>query len=176
MAIDGNPATGWGIHPAVGASHHVVFELVQPLTLKAGAKLTISLKQLSGKSHLIGLFKLFATDDPAARATVMPALAQEALKLPADNRSEVQRITLAAHALRQIAIDEIAKFPPAEVVRQAKEPTWSSRRGQRHAHHFRESEDRAVAETRRVRQTDEGDCERCFERDSCLACPLHRSP
>jgi hypothetical protein len=68
MAIDGNAATGWGIHSAVGLSHHAVFELAQPLTLKAGAKLTISLKQLSGKSHLIGLFKLSATDEPAARA------------------------------------------------------------------------------------------------------------
>ena len=116
MAIDGNVATGWGIHPAVGASHHAVFELAQPLMLKAGAKLTISLKQLSGKSHLIGLFKLSATDEPAARATAMPALAQEALKLPAEKRSEVQRLTLAAHALRQIAIDEMAKLPaPAEV-------------------------------------------------------------
>jgi len=116
MAIDGNPATGWGIHPAVGASHHAVFELAQPLTLRAGAKLTITLKQLSGKSHLIGLFKLSATEEPAARATAMPALAQEALKLPAEKRSDVQRITLAAQALRQIAIDEMAKLPaPAEV-------------------------------------------------------------
>ncbi|MEO7319143.1 MAG: DUF1549 domain-containing protein, partial [Chthoniobacteraceae bacterium] len=47
MAIDGNVATGWGIHPAVGQSHHAVFELAAPLTLKANAKLTISLKQLS---------------------------------------------------------------------------------------------------------------------------------
>jgi len=49
MAIDGNPATGWGIHPAVGQPHHIVFGLAQPLTLKAGARLTISLEQLLGK-------------------------------------------------------------------------------------------------------------------------------
>jgi hypothetical protein len=116
MAIDGNAANGWGIHPAVGASHHAVFELAQPLMLKAGAKLTISLKQLSGNSHLIGLFKLSATDEPAARATAMPALAQEALTLPAEKRSEAQRLTLAAHALRQIANEELSKLPaPAEV-------------------------------------------------------------
>ena len=54
MAIDGNPATGWGIHPAVGVSHHTVFEMADAITIKPGAKLTLTLKQLSGKSHLIG--------------------------------------------------------------------------------------------------------------------------
>ena len=112
MAIDGNPATGWGIHPAVGTPHHAVFELAQPLAVKAGAKLTITLKQLSGRSHLIGLFKLSVTDDPAPRAAAIPTLAQEALKLPAEQRTEDQRLALAAHALRQIAIEEGAKLPP----------------------------------------------------------------
>ena len=121
MAIDGNAATGWGIHPAVGASHHAVFELAQPLTLKAGAKLTISLKQLSGKSHLIGFFKLSVTDEPAVRAAAMPMPAQEALALPADKRSEPQRLSLAAHALRVIATAELAKLPvPARVYAAAK--------------------------------------------------------
>jgi hypothetical protein len=121
MVIDGNAATGWGIHPAVGASHHAVFELAQPLTLKTGAKLTISLKQLSGKSHLIGSFKLSATDEPAVRAAAMPMLAQEALTLPAEERSESQRLTLAAHALRVIATTELSKLPaPAQVYAAAK--------------------------------------------------------
>ncbi len=30
-ALDGNLATGWGIYPAVGQSHHAVFELAEPL-------------------------------------------------------------------------------------------------------------------------------------------------
>ena len=63
-AIDGNPATGWGIHPAVGQSHHAVFELAVPLEPKPGAKLTVSLKQLAPQSHLVGRFKLSATDEP----------------------------------------------------------------------------------------------------------------
>ena len=116
MAIDGNPATGWGIHPAVGVSHHAVFELAEAVTVKTGAKLTLSLKQLSGKSHLIGLFKLSATDAPPARAAAMPMPAQDALTLPADQRSEAQRIALAAHALRFAATAELAKLPePARV-------------------------------------------------------------
>jgi hypothetical protein len=116
MAIDGKAQTGWGIHPAVGAPHHAVFELAEPLSVKPGAKLAITLKQLAGKSHLIGSFKLSATDEPAVRAAAMPALAQEALELPAEKRNEAQRLALAAHALRQIATEELAKLPvPAEV-------------------------------------------------------------
>jgi hypothetical protein len=120
-AIDGNPATGWGIHPSVGQSHHIVFELAQPLTLKAGARLTLSLKQLAGRSHLIGFFKLSVTAEPAVRAAAMPTLAQEALKLPADQRSEPQRLALAAHALRIRADEEMKKLPaPAQVYAAAK--------------------------------------------------------
>ena len=116
MAIDGNPATGWGIHPAVGQPHQIVFELAQPLTLKAAARLTISLKQLSGKSHLIGFFKLSATDEAAVRVSAMPALASSALAIPADKRTEPQRLALAAHALRLRAADEMQKLPAPALV------------------------------------------------------------
>jgi mono/diheme cytochrome c family protein len=112
MTIDGNGATGWGIHPAVGTPHHAVFELAQPVTMKPGAKLTVALKQWSGRSHLIGDFKLSATDEPASRATAVPALAFDALKIPAEKRTEAQRLSLAAHVLRRIAIDAIAQLPP----------------------------------------------------------------
>ena len=115
-AIDGNPATGWGIHPAVGQSHHAVFELATPLTLKAGAKLTISLKQLAPQSHLVGRFKLSATDEPAARSSAMPALASDALAIPSDKRTEPQRLALGAHALRIRAADEIQKLPAPALV------------------------------------------------------------
>jgi len=115
-AIDGNPATGWGIHPAVGQSHHAVFELAAPLTLEPGAKLTISLKQLAPQSHLVGRFKLSATDEPALRAAAMPVLAQEALMLSADKRTEPQRLALASHALRLRATDEMQKLPAPALV------------------------------------------------------------
>jgi|UniRef100_UPI0037834F3B mono/diheme cytochrome c family protein len=121
MAIDGNAATGWGIHPAVGVSHHAVFELADTIAIKPGAKLTLTLKQLSGKSHLIGSFKLSVTDEPAVRAAAMPMLAQEALTLPAEKRSESQRLALAAHALRIRADEEMKKLPaPAQVYAAAK--------------------------------------------------------
>ena len=121
MAIDGNAATGWGIHPAVGVSHHAVFEMADAIAIKPGARLTLTLKQLSGKSHLIGSFKLSVTDEPVVRAAAMPTLAQEALMLPAEKRSEPQRVALAAHALRIRADEEMKKLPaPAQVYAAAK--------------------------------------------------------
>ncbi len=111
MAVDGNPATGWGVHPAVGVSHHAVFELAEPVEFKPGARLTVGLKQLSGKAHLLGVFKLALTADPAVRAGALPALAREALGLSPERRSEAQRVALAAHALRVLAGGGLAQLP-----------------------------------------------------------------
>src|SRR5207245_7131089 len=33
-ALDGDINTAWGIHPAVGRSHHAVFEFAEPLAVK----------------------------------------------------------------------------------------------------------------------------------------------
>ena len=111
QAIDGNPATGWGIYPAVGQTHHAVFELAEPLALKNGTRMTLSLKQLAGKSHLLGRFSISATDDAPSRAAAMPALAKEALGVPVAQRSEVQRLAVASHALRIRASEELFKLP-----------------------------------------------------------------
>lgn len=115
-AIDGKPDTGWGIYPAVGQSHVAVFELAEPLELKNGARLTLTLKQQSGNAHLIGRFKLSATAEPAARAAAMPTLAEDALKQPNAQRTEAQRLALAAHVLRIRADEALQKLPEPSVV------------------------------------------------------------
>lgn len=112
MAIDGNPATGWGIHPAVGQSHHAVFELSSPLTLNDGARFTFAIKQLSGRSHLVGRFQLSATAEPAERAAAIPAMVHEALTVAAENRTASQQVAVAAHAVQAIAREELPKLPP----------------------------------------------------------------
>jgi hypothetical protein len=112
MAIDGNVATGWGIHPAVGVSHYAVFELAEPLALKPGAKLTLMLKQRSTSGHLIGCLKISATDQPAARGRAIPEPVQQALTVPVDLRDELQQLGLAAHAVRRVAEEELDKLPP----------------------------------------------------------------
>ena len=116
LAIDGRFDNGWGIHPAEGQSHQVVFILAKPLKLKTGSKLTISLKQLSGGSHLIGRMKLSVTDAPADHAVVTPTAVAEAMQLPAEKRSEAHQLALAAFALRQIAKAELAKLPAPALV------------------------------------------------------------
>jgi hypothetical protein len=111
MAIDGKIATGWGIFPAVGQSHFAVFELATPLTLSPGAKLSIVIRQDSGRSHLVGRFKISATEQPAPRAKALPSVVQQALLKPHEKRSEAERIAVAAYALQSRANDELAKLP-----------------------------------------------------------------
>jgi len=110
-AIDGNGATAWGIYPKVGESHHAVFELEQPLDLKASSKIVVLLKQRHGAGHLIGRPKLYATDAESAFATVLPEMVQTAIQLPVNERTEQHHIVIAAYVLRQRAEEQLASLP-----------------------------------------------------------------
>lgn len=110
-ALDGNEKTAWGIYPRVGESHLAVFEFESPVKLAAGAKLAVALKQLHGGGHLIGRFRLAATDSANANAKVVPPLVAAGLKLPREQRTPEQRLAIAAHALRQHAQTELVKLP-----------------------------------------------------------------
>lgn len=115
-ALDGDVKTAWGIHPKVGQSHHAVFELEHPLELKASSRIVVVLKQLHGGGHLIGRFKLYATDGDHATATVVPESVAAALKLPQDQRSPEQRTAIAAHAVAMHAQQQLDALPmPATV-------------------------------------------------------------
>ncbi|MSU26948.1 MAG: DUF1553 domain-containing protein [Pedosphaera sp.] len=115
-ALDGNEKTAWGIHPRVGESHLAVFEFESPVKLAAGARLVVALKQLHGGGHLIGRFRLSATDSPNANSETAPPLVAAGLKLSCEQRTAEQRLAIAAHALRQHAQAELAKLPaPAQV-------------------------------------------------------------
>src|SRR5207253_1960210 len=73
-AIDGDPRTGWAIHPEIGKAHQAVFEFAQPIK-KAGA-LSIQLDFLSQFSqHQLGCFRLSVTD---------AAKPHDSQRLPAD--------------------------------------------------------------------------------------------
>ena len=111
-AIDGDPETAWGVHPAVGTRHHAVFELTEPLMLAADSRLVVTLKQLHGRAHLIGAFSLSVTSNAAAQATVQPVDVTQALQTPALERTSAQQLLLAATALRATAEVELQKLPP----------------------------------------------------------------
>jgi hypothetical protein len=113
-ALDGNLTTAWGIHPAEGMAHHAVFELEEPLKLQAGARLMVTLKQAHGGSHLIGAFSLGVTSDAATLAAALPDEMEAALAV--SSRTEAQRLAVAAHVLRIIAKEALAKLPEQAVV------------------------------------------------------------
>lgn len=76
-ALDGNPATAWGIYPKVGESHFAVFELQDPVKLTPSSKIVIVLKQLHGGGHLIGRPKLYATDAKSAYGGCAPRIGSD---------------------------------------------------------------------------------------------------
>ncbi len=69
-ALDGNEKTAWGIHPEVGKPHVAVLPLSKAVTVPAGSKVVVTLKQLHGTGHIIGKFRLSAT----SASMVPPAL------------------------------------------------------------------------------------------------------
>lgn len=114
--LDGNPKTAWGIHPAVGQAHHAVFELTQPCELPAGSRLTVTLRQLHGGSHLLGAFRLSATDAPVNQTIALPGDVEQILQKPADQRSHDEQVTLSAHLIGLVAESELSRLPAQAMV------------------------------------------------------------
>ncbi len=115
-AIDGDVETAWGIYPVVGQSHTAVFEFEKPMVVPAGARLVILLRQLHGAGHLIGAFRLSATEDVAARAEALPSEVVAALAIEEEVRSEEQRISIASYALRTAATTSLRELPPQSMI------------------------------------------------------------
>ncbi|WP_299465260.1 PSD1 and planctomycete cytochrome C domain-containing protein [uncultured Gimesia sp.] len=111
-AIDGNPKTAWGIYPKVGIGHHAVFELESPLIIEPGTRLVVTLKQLHGGAHIIGRFKLTATDAPNLNVIALPAEVEAVLDTPAATRTPEQQTQLASAVLQHHAEQELQKLPP----------------------------------------------------------------
>ena len=119
MALDGNEATAWGIFPEVGKPHSAIFELAEPLTLGSETTLTVEIKQLHGRQHLIGRPRISVTS--AARplpidGPSLPAEVAAILKTPLDERSERQRTDLAAFVLNLKYDRLLAALPPRQFV------------------------------------------------------------
>ncbi|MFO0804822.1 MAG: DUF1549 and DUF1553 domain-containing protein [Gemmataceae bacterium] len=114
-ALDGNPATAWGIYPQVGKSHEAVFELKEPL---AGEnELVFKLDQLHGGGHLIGRFRLSITEAaPPVKVGALPAAIRDALAVPAEKRTPQQTRELASFIRKEQLTAAIEALPaPATV-------------------------------------------------------------
>ena len=111
-AIDGNPATAWGIHPQVGQSHLAVFDLKTPVTAKEGALVRVTLDQLHGGMHTIGRMRLSVSRQPApVRATPVPTALAGPLSKPARERSPQETEELEWSYWRERTTREMAALP-----------------------------------------------------------------
>jgi hypothetical protein len=118
-AIDGNPATAWGVFPMVGQPHRAVFRLKEPIRRgdESHATLFIELQQTHGRGHLIGRPKLSVTSasNPSETDT-LPAAIVDLLKLAPGDRTDQQRIDLTVFYLGQKFDRELASLPKPQLV------------------------------------------------------------
>ncbi len=100
-AIDGNPQSGWAVMGSTGRPNHAVFETRADLGDGEPFPVVVRLAQTHGNQHLLGRFRLAATDAPrpvkAGRADTVPPAAREAIALSPAARSKAQADALAAH-------------------------------------------------------------------------------
>jgi hypothetical protein len=119
MAVDGNPATAWGIYPKVGQPHRAAFEIKEPVRFKGGAALTFTLEQTHGGGHLIGRVRLSVTSGPkplAATGATLPDTIVRILSTPTARRTNRQKAELARYVRDQQIDRQLAALPPPALV------------------------------------------------------------
>jgi hypothetical protein len=118
-AFDGNPNTAWGIFPEIARPHEAVFPLQTAATSDTTCRLRIELHQIHGGGHLIGRFRLSATDASVERLKTAPRIplpVGQILDIPAAERSEAQQTELAHWYLRDRLQRELAGLPDQQLV------------------------------------------------------------
>jgi hypothetical protein len=116
-AIDGKPATAWGIYPEVGKPHHAVFTLKEPLRTGGSVRLTVQLQQTHGGGHLIGRLRLSVTDVPhPGDAESLPQTIASILDVPAAKRTGRQQAELTAYYQGIKLERELAALPARQLV------------------------------------------------------------
>ncbi len=111
-AIDGNPATAWGIYPQVGKPHQAIFELKETAGHDGGTLWTIALEQQHGGGHLIGRLRLSITTSPRpVRISPLSDALAKILATPAAQRTDEQKRDLALHFLREKIEKALAALP-----------------------------------------------------------------
>jgi len=119
MAVDRNPNTAWGIFPQIGQAHAAVFPLEQPIESTDPVRLRMELHQIHGGGHLIGRFRLSATDSSAAeleQAATIPAEIAAILDVPEDTRSIDQQARLTHWVLKADLTRQLSALPPQQMI------------------------------------------------------------
>ncbi|MFT5522728.1 MAG: hypothetical protein ACI9HK_000672 [Pirellulaceae bacterium] len=117
-AIDGNPATAWGIYPEVGKSHQALFALAEPVAGEQSVTLKLELQQSHGDGHLIGRPRISTTGaaDPTLDRDVIAPQIVAIVGVPRESRTVRQQVELAAAFLKQQFAAELAAMPPLQMV------------------------------------------------------------
>jgi hypothetical protein len=118
-AIDGNPATAWGIYPRVGEDHRAIFVFTQPVSIDGGTVLTVVLEQLHGGGHLIGRPRISvttATESLALEGELVPAEINAILKKPAADRNDLDRAELSRFVQQSQVERELAVLPAPQMI------------------------------------------------------------
>jgi hypothetical protein len=118
-AVDGKPATAWGIYPKVGQPHRAVFEIKDPIRSSAGTGLTFVLEQTHGGGHLIGRVRLSVTGAPrplSATGATLPDTIVKILGTPAAQRADRQKAELGLYVWEQKLDRQLAALPPQRLV------------------------------------------------------------
>ncbi len=116
-AIDGDPKTAWGIYPEVGKSHLAVFEFKDNQGFTGGTTFTFVLEQKHGGGHLIGRFRLSVTTTPRpVRVNTLPDAIARILAVPADQRTQEQKLELAVQYLQTQLEQKLAALPKPQMV------------------------------------------------------------
>jgi hypothetical protein len=115
-AIDGNPATAWGIHPQEGRPHAIFVELAEPLELGDSLRLEVQLQQAHGREHTLGRFRLATSDQPNSRLIAIAEEVLAALAIEPAERTPEQQLAIAVAALQGHVDSELARLPAPQRV------------------------------------------------------------
>lgn len=115
-AIDGDPRTGWGIHPQTGRPHAAVFEF-DPAGVAVGQSWRFVLEQSHGRQHTLGRFRLSVTDRlPSNEWMALPAEVAAVLARDRGARSAAEQFSVTAAYLRRRIRVELARLPEPQRV------------------------------------------------------------
>ncbi|HEV3004467.1 MAG TPA: PSD1 and planctomycete cytochrome C domain-containing protein [Pirellulales bacterium] len=119
-AIDGQPQSGWAIHPEVGKPHAAVFELAEPLTGDGPRQLTIVLDcQSQFGQHQPGRLRLSATDSPDPHGSnALPVPVQELLAIAPAARNAAQQAALRGYYREHVSAELRPSFETLARLRQ----------------------------------------------------------
>jgi hypothetical protein len=116
-ALDGKNDTGWAVFPETGKPHFAIFELKEPIGFAEGAILTFKLEQQYGRFHTILRPRLSVTTAPLpVRAQSFPENIRKIIDLPTAERSNHDKIQLAAYVTQQQIEQKLATLPAPRFV------------------------------------------------------------